>query len=89
MAKKEQVDRDVASRRLIANNLAEMRSSNIPSVQRNFVNYMNAYSFAFPKCQLAGYWKKLESLIADFTENIETYDLSLSQLNFYSLIECL
>lgn len=80
------LENNVAIKKIIANNKAEMYSSSIPSIKkRNFVEYLIAYCFVFPDSHIATYWDGLRSNLEDVVKNIPIYEIEISK-NYNSKI---
>ncbi len=85
--KVQSVEKDIAIKKIIANNKAEMYSSSIPSIKkRNFPEFILAYSYIFPDSMIANYWKRCEISLYQLLKNANIFELTLPEIyNFKSL----
>lgn len=74
-----QVDADTAIQKIIANNKAEIYGSSIPPIakRRNFAEYMIAYSFIYPNCNIAKYWENLRHQLKETLKNTPIYEVEI------------
>ena len=71
------LEKDLAIKKIIANNKAEMYCSSIPSIARSFPSYMLTYSYIFPESRVATYWNDLERRLKVVLNDIEFYEVEI------------
>ena len=73
------LEKDLAVKKIIANNKAEMHYSSIPSIATNFPNYMLAYSYIFPESRISTYWNDLEKRLKGILKDASFYEMEIPE----------